>query len=61
MERCGLNFNMLEMEDCKHFIYNEIKKGIIKVNLKILQVVNFQVGVGRISDCQKYCLLHETE
>jgi len=27
MERCSLGLNMLEMNDCKHFRYNEIKKG----------------------------------
>ena len=58
MERCRLNLNMLEMTDCKHFRYNEIKKGQ-GTNTKVLQVANCLIGIGGINGCQQYCPLYE--
>jgi len=52
---------MLEMTDCKHFRYNEIKKGLGTDNLKILQIANCKIGIGGINGCPRYCPLYETE
>ena len=51
--------NMLEMTDCKHFRYNEIKKDIGTDHIKILQIVNCQIGIGGKNGCPKYCPLYE--
>ena len=59
MERYWLNLNMLEMTDCKHFRYNEIKKNQGTDNIKTLQIVNCLMGIGGINGCQKYCPLYE--
>jgi len=46
MERCRLNFYMLEMTDCKHFRYNVIKKGLGTKKIKILEIANCLIGMG---------------
>ena len=52
---------MIEMTDCKHFRYNEIRKNFIKKgNQKTLQVANCQIGMGGMNGCPKYCPLYET-
>jgi len=49
---------MLEMADCKHFRYNEIKKGQ-GTNTKVVQVANCLIGIGGINGCPQYCPLYE--
>lgn len=50
---------MLEMTDCKHFRYDEIKKNQGTDNIKTLQIANCLIGIGGINGCQKYCPLYE--
>ena len=50
---------MIEMTDCKHFIYNEIKKGQVTDNIKKVRRANCLIGMGEIDGCPKYCPLYE--
>lgn len=50
---------MIEMTDCKHFTYNQIKKDQGKDKIKILQISNCLIGMGGIHGCPKYCPLYE--
>ena len=59
MERCGLKLTILEMTDCKHFRYNEIKKRQAADNIKLLQISHCLIGIGGIYGCPKYCPLYE--
>lgn len=53
--------NMIEMTDCKHFRYNEIKKDVETYNIKIIKISNCQIGMGGKNGCPKYCPLYETD
>ena len=61
MERCSLGLNMLEMNDCKHFRYNEIKKGSGEKKLHKLKITECKIGIGGKYGCPKYCPLYETD
>lgn len=50
---------IIEMQDCKHFRYNEIKKRQGADNIKILQISNCLIGIGGIYGCPEYCPLYE--
>ena len=52
---------MLELTDCKHFRYYEIKKNQGKDNIKTLQIASCLVGIGGVNGCQKYCPLYEAK
>lgn len=50
---------MIEMTDCRHFTYNQIKKDQGKDKIKILRISNCLIGMGGIYGCPKYCPLYE--
>ncbi len=59
MERRRIILTMIEMTDCRHFTYNQIKKDQGKDKIKILRISNCLIGMGGIYGCPKYCPLYE--
>ena len=53
MERCRLKISMIEMTDCKHFRYNEIKKRQGANIIQILQISNRLIIIDTIYRCLK--------
>jgi len=52
---------MLEMTDCKHYRYKEIKRSLNTDNIEILKVAYCLIVMSGIDGCQKYCPLYETK